>query len=398
MSTLLDQFKKVQPCDGRGLIQILLQTLTQEVLSLKNRACTKFADIFTEYGIDSFSPCESLTEEFLQEIQSGDPIQAINTLLAARNFPPHVITVLTKGIEGVSQEEEQEVYEWVLDSQQIQTHPDTARYVRSKQNREHNPFLNEVGARLVEEHYTQQGITNLTTLVTSEITSLITSRIKCPSDNRLINLINTVNNLVALTNIFQSNFNRLQTAVNISSASINIITGIIRTAENTAKANNTTITALAASGVGAAATGPIVQLNVILYRAIDKYGDQLKELDEVVCNAAKVIQFISLQLSVLRSLLAVIDGLLSSCIEKSNIDSSLRKLNTFNLDINDRIQYYGYTIEIRATVESTVTLPQRYAVAIDETGTVVLEGPKSYSASTSILVDEIKFRIDNQLG
>lgn len=55
--------------------------------------------------------------------------------------------------------------------------------------------------------------------------------------------------------------------------------------------------------------------------------------------------------------------------------------------------YKGYSIEIR-TIENQSIAPQRYAVAIDQSGVVVLEGKPSFSSSTQILVDEIKFRID----
>lgn len=55
--------------------------------------------------------------------------------------------------------------------------------------------------------------------------------------------------------------------------------------------------------------------------------------------------------------------------------------------------YKEYKIEIRV-VDRQAVAPQRYAVAIDRSGVVVLEGRPSFSSSTQILVDEIKFRID----
>lgn len=398
MSTLLEQFKKVQPCDGRGMIQILIQILTQEVLELKSKACTNVADIFTQYGIENFSPCEDLTEEFLQEIQSGDPITAINTLLATLNYPPHILKVLTQGFEGLSQEEEQEVYEWILNTQQIQTHPATARYVRYNQNREHTPVLTAVEERIVEDYYIQQGIQGITEEITARITEFITSKVSCPTQPVLTKLINITNNLVSITNIFQNNFEKLQTAVNISSSVVATINIIIDKAKVFNTANDITIAGLTASGVGAAATGPLVQAGRIIDKQITKYEKRLEKLEDVLCNAVKVVQFIAIQLSVLRALLQVIDAILRSCLQKDENGDPLRRLNEFTADVQDLIQYNGYKIEIRSTPESTAQLPQRYAVAIDEFGVVVLQGPVSYSSSTAILVQEIKFRIDNQLG
>lgn len=398
MSTLLEQFKKVQPCDGRGMIQILIQILTQEVLELKTKACTNVVDIFTQYGIENFSPCEDLTEEFLQEIQSGDPINAINNLLATLNYPPHILKVLTEGLEGLSQEEEQEVYEWILNTQQIQTHPATARYVRYNQDREHTPTLTAVEERIVEDYYIQQGIQGITEEITTRVTEFITSKVSCPTQPVLTKLINITNNLVSITNIFQNNFEKLQTAVNISSSTVAAINIIIDKAKIFNTANDATIAGLTASGVGAAATGPLVQAGRIIDKQITKYEKQLENLEDILCNAAKVVQFIAIQLSVLRVLLQVIDAILRSCLQKDENGDQLRRLNEFTTDVQDLIQYNGYKIEIRSTPESTAQLPQRYAVAIDEFGVVVLQGPVSYSSSTAILVQEIKFRIDNQLG
>lgn len=405
MSTLLDQFKKVQPCDGRGMIQILLQILTGEVLELKNRGCSKLADIFNEYGIEDFSPCEQLTEEFLEQIQEGDPIYAINNLLTTLNFPPHLISFLTRstGNEAVedvpnNQKEEQEIYEWLLNSQQIAPHPATARYVRYEQDRLQQPVITAVEANIVRQHYIDQGLQDISTVVMDYVKEQITDKIKCPEEALLNKLINIVNNITASTNIFQSNFSRLQSAVNISSATVSAINLILDKAKIVLTANDAAIVAATASGVGVIGVGPIVQASRLIDKQVSRYEKRLELLDDVLCNAAKVINFISIQLSVLRALLEVINALLQSCIEKTGNSATLRQLNQFTIDLPDSITYNGYIIEVRSTPSSTPQLPQRYAVAIDEFGVVVLEGPRSYSSSTSVLVEEIKFRIDNQLG
>jgi len=56
-----------------------------------------------------------------------------------------------------------------------------------------------------------------------------------------------------------------------------------------------------------------------------------------------------------------------------------------------------YKLEIVADIDSPSIAPRRFAVAKDASGVVVLRGPKSFSSSTQVLLDEIKFRIDNQL-
>lgn len=56
-----------------------------------------------------------------------------------------------------------------------------------------------------------------------------------------------------------------------------------------------------------------------------------------------------------------------------------------------------YTLEILPDLEGPTIAPRHFAVAKDYEGTIVLRGPKSFSSSIDVLLDEIKFRIDNQL-
>ena len=56
-----------------------------------------------------------------------------------------------------------------------------------------------------------------------------------------------------------------------------------------------------------------------------------------------------------------------------------------------------YELKIRVDQNSPKIAPRRFAVAIDKFGVEILKGPKSFSSSTKILIDELKFRLDNQL-
>jgi len=56
-----------------------------------------------------------------------------------------------------------------------------------------------------------------------------------------------------------------------------------------------------------------------------------------------------------------------------------------------------YNLAIKLDPNSPSIAPRRFAVAIDPNGVEVLKGAKSFSSSVDILLDEIKFRIDNQL-
>lgn len=56
-----------------------------------------------------------------------------------------------------------------------------------------------------------------------------------------------------------------------------------------------------------------------------------------------------------------------------------------------------YKLAINQDPDSPYIAPRRFATATDNRGIVVLKGPSSFSSSTQVLLDEIKFRIDNQL-
>lgn len=56
-----------------------------------------------------------------------------------------------------------------------------------------------------------------------------------------------------------------------------------------------------------------------------------------------------------------------------------------------------YTIKIVEDPNSPPVAKKRYAIVLNENGVTVLRGPSSFSSSTKVLVDEIKFRINNQL-
>ncbi len=56
-----------------------------------------------------------------------------------------------------------------------------------------------------------------------------------------------------------------------------------------------------------------------------------------------------------------------------------------------------FELKIKLDPKSPKIAPRRFAVAIDESGVEILKGPKSFSSSTKVLLDELKFRLDNQL-
>lgn len=80
-------------------------------------------------------------------------------------------------------------------------------------------------------------------------------------------------------------------------------------------------------------------------------------------------------------------------------DSNGNGTNTFTYIKSDGNAGSGtlYTIKVLDDPNSPSIAKKRYAVVLNENGVTVLRGPSSFSSSTKVLVDEIIFRINNQL-
>lgn len=63
---------------------------------------------------------------------------------------------------------------------------------------------------------------------------------------------------------------------------------------------------------------------------------------------------------------------------------------------NANYEYKGYRLEIVQDPDSPKIAPRRFAIAKDRGGIVRFRGDSSFSSSTQVLLDELKFEIDNQ--
>jgi hypothetical protein len=105
----------------------------------------------------------------------------------------------------------------------------------------------------------------------------------------------------------------------------------------------------------------------------------------------------------LNDLLNKLDGLDLDVV--TDIRNQLDQFSTKPVDTNIDGDFFHrgpsgilYKLEIRNDIKSPKVAVKRFAVALDEENVVVLEGPKSFASDTEILLNEIKFRLDNQLS
>lgn len=100
-------------------------------------------------------------------------------------------------------------------------------------------------------------------------------------------------------------------------------------------------------------------------------------------------------------LLSSLDQLIQKCSQDQQlslveIDAELVKAaNATNTELDTAgITYKGFSLEIQEDTKDNNKYVKRYAIARDASGVIVLRGESSFSASTQILIDELKFIID----
>lgn len=114
-------------------------------------------------------------------------------------------------------------------------------------------------------------------------------------------------------------------------------------------------------------------------------------------------------LSPIKNQLNQLDALVQACFANQDLSDEDRKLLLQDIQGSNYqdpaitgLQYTSpsgrtYTIKIVEDKNSPEVAPRRQAIVQDFRGITVLTGPASFATRTQILIDEIKFRIDNQL-
>ena len=227
-----------------------------------------------------------------------------------------------------------------------------------------------------------------------EILSKFTNQ--CPTSKEIQNIISTRNSLLKAIDSFQRRINTLRSTANRLNS---VITGV-RTAIQVIKSIPvpTAIIPPMSGGIG------------IPISVLTRYSDALirlnKFLDSLEADKAGILGIIdsaSSTLSTLKQRLEAIDVAIQECSKDSPdlaniLIQAQPKENTGSEGTPDgNYEYRGYKLEIIQDPNSPQIAPKRFAIAKDRRGIVVLQGPSSFSSDTQVLLDEIKFRIDNQL-
>lgn len=147
-----------------------------------------------------------------------------------------------------------------------------------------------------------------------------------------------------------------------------------------------------------------VGLVITLKEQQDKLLSFLDRLSHITGSCALVLAIITNILRLLIFLLNLLDELTKRCAENNNI--SFAEINNEILSITSNKEiiemqsqqniYKGFTLEvILEPMNDNLQYPRRRAVARNSTGVIVLQGEPSFSSDIGVLINELKFIIDN---
>ena len=216
-----------------------------------------------------------------------------------------------------------------------------------------------------------------------------------------------------------------QTALNTMVQTGQTVTGIINVTDIALRViKNLPLPTSVPPGIGI----PISVINRFTDTLI-KLSDLIKTNRGIVASIAPAVQSLNSDIQTILDALARLDTLLAGCLEEqtanlteeekedyfTSLGINLNTLDTtsdpqVNLvggqaledslapNSNDPLIYKGFKLIIDNDKENKLSFPRRRIVATRITNNVQIVGDYSFSSSTQILVDEVKFQIDKYLN
>lgn len=212
----------------------------------------------------------------------------------------------------------------------------------------------------------------------------------CPPPATLSRIVTIKNNLNKALNKYQKNVRTFSTIATALNTSISLVKVYL-------KARYLNPRPVAAGGVSVTmgtinlSSDEIYKLN----KKLDEYSEQVKTVSALIEAAQTVINPI-------QEKLLILDSYVERCTlqDTINLEDTFKEIvqqGTSSQNQNKEV-YRGYVLSIVTDPDTAAIAPKRYAIAQDSQGVVVLRGPSSFSSDTQVLLDELKFRIDNQLS
>lgn len=119
-----------------------------------------------------------------------------------------------------------------------------------------------------------------------------------------------------------------------------------------------------------------------------------ENLDYTITNTQKTFTEISSKLQEIETVLSLCSGKAATQNTSPEFQNLIETLNQQRNQDTLTEEYKGYRIEVKNDPDSPPIAPKRFAVAVSPTGAKVYQGPSSFSSSTKILIEEVRFYID----
>lgn len=138
---------------------------------------------------------------------------------------------------------------------------------------------------------------------------------------------------------------------------------------------------------------------------LKKFAEIVEDLEEKNDNVNEILSNFNLVFVPLTAKLELINALLNRCSQNPDLtrEERLSLLEVVKEKETNKPEEYKalsgaiYTIQVITDPNSPSIAPQRRAIAIDKRGVTVLKGPLSFASESKVLIEELKFRINNQL-
>jgi hypothetical protein len=226
----------------------------------------------------------------------------------------------------------------------------------------------------------------------------ILDQIQCPTQDKLLELINKRNKLVRQINNIYKTINTLTKALSITSTAITAI-----------QAGITVIEALPYPATGI----PPLGLPPLTSGIIEITGTGKDKLKEALKKANVIISIVTLSLAAFGAVLGIVlrllnslDALIQQCAQEQDVPFEIIN-NELNIFVNQSTgvsnsaviasdnTYKGFTLEIKLDESSTNKYPRRFAQALTKQGIPVLKTDSSFASDPQVLLDQLKFIIDS---
>jgi len=213
---------------------------------------------------------------------------------------------------------------------------------------------------------------------------------------QLLALLNNVNSSVTALEQRRAAFRKLSDRLTPLINSVTSLVSILRTVPIP--------TAVAGVGVPIGFTNRYAKLLVDMSSFLDELKAEQKVVNRILSSSANITTRIATVLDRITTILTVCTEANPQLVEYLK---EFQKQENSNPLITDTLlgpnnsyratngKTYFFDILEDTSIENTVS--RRVAVAKDLTGVVVMRGMPSFSSSTKVLIEELKFRIENQL-